>query len=221
MKKLSLISLIILTVFAFYSCEEDEEGSSINNSFKDSRDGKTYKTVTIGDQIWMAENLNYETDTGSWFYKDEQTNEEVYGRLYTWEAAIEACPTGWHLPTDDEWKELERFLEMSESNINGTSMTRGASVFISTHLKEVGTTHWQDSDYIDYMDNSTEFTALPGGFRYSHVEYTGMRLFGYFWTSTEENATSAWVRVLHYDNFGIWRKTENKNSAISVRCIKD
>ncbi len=71
----------------------------------DLRDDRRYKTVIIGDQTWMAENLNFKTN-GSWCYKGKNKNCEKYGRLYTWDAAKMACPLGWHLPTDSEWKQL-------------------------------------------------------------------------------------------------------------------
>ncbi|MCL2100495.1 MAG: hypothetical protein FWH22_02140 [Fibromonadales bacterium] len=75
----------------------------------DSRDGKTYKIIDIGDEIWMAENLNYYIE-GSVCYNFYKENCEKYGRLYKWEMAKEACPAGWHLPSDEEWTELENFV---------------------------------------------------------------------------------------------------------------
>ena len=74
--------------------------------FTDARDGKIYKTVKIGDQVWMAENLNYDAGEGSWCYKDSLSNCEKYGKLYTWEAARRSAPKGWHLPSKEEFETL-------------------------------------------------------------------------------------------------------------------
>ena len=72
----------------------------------DPRDGQTYQTVTLGNQTWLAQNLNYETDNNSWCYDDDPENCETYGRLYDWEAAMSACPDGWHLASDEDWTTL-------------------------------------------------------------------------------------------------------------------
>jgi len=105
--KLSTILLmlgIIASTVLFISCKKDEEkGTPTGNptgEFTDSRDSQVYKWVKIGEQTWMAENLNYET-LDSWWYDDSPSNGKIYGRLYTWDAAVDACPSGWHLPTDE------------------------------------------------------------------------------------------------------------------------
>jgi len=81
---------------------------TIQGTFTDPRDGKVYKTVKIGEQVWLAENLNYETE-GSLCYNNDPANGEKYGRLYTLEQAKKACPLGWHLPDNKEWQTLINF----------------------------------------------------------------------------------------------------------------
>src|ERR1700756_4772515 len=76
-------------------------------SFKDERDGQTYKTVTLGKQTWMAQNLNFKTTDGSYYYNDDPKNGETYGMLYSFNVLKDACPKGWHIPSDAEWEELE------------------------------------------------------------------------------------------------------------------
>ncbi len=119
-------------------------------SFTDPRDGQTYNTVKIGNQWWMAENLNYDADTGSWCYNDNSSNCTTYGRLYDWATALTVAPAGWHLPTDAEWTVLTDYL-------GGLSVAGGK-------MKETGTTHWSSPN--TGATNESGFTALPGGSRY-------------------------------------------------------
>ena len=92
------ISLLIFTSFVF------AQGS--DNSFTDSRDGKCYKIVKIGAQVWMAENLTYKTNSGCWAYNNNQSNVKKFGYLYNLEAAKNASPKGWRLPTKEEYENL-------------------------------------------------------------------------------------------------------------------
>ncbi len=99
-------------MFAQQACKTENEVTP--SHYTDVRDGKSYKIVKIGSQIWFAENLNYKTKF-SWCYDNDSANCETYGRLYDWKSASTACPNGWHLPSDDEWKTLEMNLGMSQS----------------------------------------------------------------------------------------------------------
>ncbi len=103
MKKLSILIVYLVTITFLSSCAcMVKKGSNV---LKDKRDGQKYEIVTIGNQIWMAENIAYETEKSS-CYDGVPANGKEYGRLYTWEAAKTVCPDGWHLPTEAEWNTL-------------------------------------------------------------------------------------------------------------------
>jgi uncharacterized protein (TIGR02145 family) len=107
MKTKLILSLIIsVTINAFLQAQT-------YGSFADTRDGNTYRTVKIGHQTWMAENLNYDTERGCSCYKEEILNCDKYGRLYDWNAARYVCPTGWHLPSRKEFESLKNFINQS------------------------------------------------------------------------------------------------------------
>ena len=181
--------------------------------FIDNRDGKTYKTIQIGNQVWMAENLNYEPSSGYWIYDNDFSYASTYGLLYNWETANNVCPSGWHLPSDTEWKQLEMYIGMSQSDADNTD-ERGTNE--GTKLK--ATYGWSANG------NGTDeygFTALPGGMRNSAGYFFQAGLCAYFWSSTEDGSFYACYRSLSY-NTGIYRSnTGGKGDAFYVRCIKD
>jgi len=170
--------------------------------FKDHRDGNTYRTVKIGNQVWLAENLNYEIED-SWGYYD---NGWMYGRLYTWYAARIACPVGWHLPTRQEWNEL---LE-----------TVGGPSVAGRKLKaENG---W------DKYGNGTDkykFSALPGGHLNTNGDFYGAGASGYWWTATEYGGYFAkyyaYRQYMDYNYDYVVEHSYDKDNRYSVRCVKD
>jgi len=212
------------------------EGGS-GNTFTDPRDGQAYNIVAIGRQTWMAENLKYLPDvnpsldgsnSSPYYYAyDYQgtnvseakatTNYQTYGVLYNWNAALNACPDGWHLPTDDEWKTLEMYLGMSQSESDDVDW-RGTDE--GGKLKETGTTNWWSPN--TGATNSSGFTALPGGFRYSNGSFYNLGIDGYWRSrsSSESSGTGAWGRRLRYDYSQVGRGTD-ETSGFSVRCLKD
>lgn len=157
-------------------------------------------------------------------------NYATYGVLYNWTAAMNGaessdanpsgvqgiCPDGWHLPSDAEWKQLEMYLGMSETDVNSTGW-RGTVE--GGKLKEAGTTHWADPNA--GANNESGFTALPGGNRGSHGLFYGFRDDGYWWSSTESGTYDAWYRRLGYDSSSVGRYFVNKSMGFSVRCLRD
>lgn len=187
-------------------------------SFNDPRDRKVYKTVKIGNQIWFAENLAYKNSTGCWAYNDNVKNVSTFGYLYDWKTAKNVCPSGWHLPSDVEWKKLTDFLggevevEMNLKNVKGASNAGGK-------MKERGTAHWASPNA--GAINSSGFTALPGSCRYPSGSFYIAGTDACFWTASEKNNRNAWGRFL-YSKYGfVNRYADIKESGFSVRCVKD
>ncbi|RLD66527.1 MAG: hypothetical protein DRI95_06575 [Bacteroidetes bacterium] len=187
--------------------------------------------LVTGNDNWVAL-LDNNTDKVHCYYNDNTGGEaETYGALYTWAAAMDGaastdvnpsgipgvCPSGWHLPSDDEWKELEVYLGMSQSaadNINWRGTDQGG------RLKESGTLHWDDPN--TGANNLSGFTGLPGGFR---PDNTGIcvqiRTGGLWWSTTQYDGTTAWYRHLQHERETVGRWRNNKSRGFSVRCVKD
>ncbi len=204
--------------------------------FTDPRDGNTYTYQTYGTQVWMTKNLAYlpsvvgpgtgSSSTAYYYLYDYNgadvatakatSNYTTYGVLYNWSAALTACPEGWHLPSDAEWKQLEMYLGMTSAQADATSW-RGTDE--GGKLKETGTTHWTTPN--TGATNSSGFTALPGGYRSADGPFGRIGGYGYWWSSTHAFADDAWLRLLPYDRSSVDRDGYGKDYGLSVRCLQD
>jgi len=203
-------------------CKTETEDNCEYGELVDDRDGQTYKTVKIGDQWWMAENLNYETHA-SYCYNDSAEYCEKYGRLYLWSVAVGksesecgygytcslpsgniqgVCPNGWHLPSKAEWETL--------FNAAGGSSTAG------TKLKS--TSGWNHSG--DGSD-AFGFSVLPAGNRGDNGIYGSEGDHAFFWSSTEDSSNYAYYIYLYYDIDSAYLGNNDKCDGFSVRCIQD
>ncbi|MDR2579920.1 MAG: fibrobacter succinogenes major paralogous domain-containing protein [Fibromonadaceae bacterium] len=168
--------------------------------YVDKRDGQSYKCVKIGKQTWLAQNLNYELED-SYCYNNNPEHGELYGRLYTWAAALGACPIGWHLPSKAEWLELANFIGIQTA---------------ATALKSISGWVGENIGTDDYT-----FAALPAGYRAEgkHFHYLG-KLAGW-WTASELSADKACAVRINSSARQIQPEEYSKLSAFSIRCIRD
>jgi len=187
-------------------------------------EGNTYKTIQIGGQTWMAENLRTKTlkdgtaialvtDVTGWSnlttpaYSWYGNNSDVYGALYNWHTVNtgKLCPDGWHVPDDNEWNILIEYL--------------GGEGVAGSKLKEAGSSHWQSPN--TGASNESGLTALPGGVRNLNGTFSNVRRYGYWWSSTERTATDAWARSLYFGYNNADRVSSSIRSGFSVLCVKD
>ncbi len=222
------------------NCTFDVTVTSCGSPFTDTRDGQSYNTVLIGTQCWMAENLNIgtiiiggsnQTNNGTiekYCYNNSTSNCDIYGGLYQWDEAMQyvttagtqgICPANWHLPSDAEWKTLEEYLGMcsgSGSGCSGATGWRGSDE--GGKLKESGTSHWKSPN--TGATNSSGFTGLPAGDRFTNATFHYLSSRTYFWTSTE-HGINAWRRYLNYQKAKVNRNYDSKAYGFSVRCVRD
>jgi len=205
-------------------------------------DGNSYETIIIGEQEWMAENLkttHYNngdvipniTNNEDWVnlttgaygdYDNNPSNSETYGRLYNWYTVDDSrgvCPVDWHVPSDEEYKTLEMYLGMSQSEADGTGWrgtNEGSKLAGNASL-------WSNGSLESNAEFGTSgFAGVPSGYRdnANGGSYYDIGLYGYFWSSTEGNSTSAWRRYLTYSNAGVYRINYGKRYGFSVRCVR-
>ncbi|NVO09428.1 MAG: hypothetical protein HXX16_05650 [Bacteroidales bacterium] len=197
--------------------------------------GNKYQIKTIGTQIWITKNLETtKFNDGSdipliqddLLWSSTSTSASCkytdFGKLYNYYTVVDSrklCPTGWHVPTDEDWKTLETFLGMSQSQADATGLRgtdeggklkyKGISIYDGWYFPNTGAT------------NSSGFTALGAGYRSDNGAFNNDSKSANFWTSSEFDATSAWTRLLNYDNAQIIRLNIKKGYGFSVRCVKD
>ena len=210
---------------SFTTLENPNSNWGPGDYWTDLRDGQIYSTVAIGDQVWMAENLNIGIQiTGSSFpeyydviekycYNDNSGKCDVYGGLYTWDEMMNyeyveltqgICPDGWHLPSDSEWQQMESFLGVDPSELNLWGL-RGT-----------------DEAYMLLDGGSTGFDALMAGYReYTNNLFFYEDVYAYFWTTNEYDLYYPIYRLLHWNSGQIYRAYDYTYQAASVRCIKD
>jgi len=227
--ELNILDLVIMVNLVLYG----EAGACIDI------DGNVYETVQIGEQVWMAENLKVThyndgseipniTNDGDWgslsagaygVYNNDPLNADIYGNLYNWYAVDDdrgVCPSGWHIPSDEEFMELEMYLGMSEEEANSTSWrgtNEGSKLAGNSDL-------WNSGD----LENNSEFgtsgfSAFPAGYRSTNGFYYDIDYRSYFWSSSEFNSYKAWYRYLFYSNSNVSRFTNFKHYGFSIRCL--
>ncbi|HNX86144.1 MAG TPA: fibrobacter succinogenes major paralogous domain-containing protein [Bacteroidales bacterium] len=197
-----------IMVLIFTSVFYNATWSQVTDTLVDPRDSKIYQTIKIGDQTWMAQNIDFKTKGFWWCYKDDSINCEKYGKLYRWESAMKACPKGWHLPSDNEWKELFDFL-------GGSKIAGG---------KMKSTNGWIDDE--GTSTNSSGFNAIPSGQGLNTgAGIGGNRGVGYIavWWSATKPELSFNPHYVFVNNQGDKVKIEEcrPNMQFSVRCVKD
>ena len=169
--------------------------------FKDSRDKQKYRVVKIENRLWFADNLNYKKE-GSFCYKEDESQCQAYGRLYTWDAAVSACPEGFHLPTEDDFQSL---WHAAGADFNAAYLLKAAYGWS-------GETNGNDT---------LKFSAMPAGNRFDDETYGNVSKFAFFWSSeasTEKQNARVWYMTSKSMAYSFMSKA--KIFAFSVRCVQ-
>lgn len=260
-KSKSIAFLLFILIFFILSCNQKEIIFEIpvlaDDEFIDIRDDQIYKFIELGDQIWMAQNLsstmytdgtpiNNVTDNASWleqtsgaycWYDNLETHKYPYGALYNGYAISQnVCPVGWHIPSDDEWTQLEIYLIAEGYNYDGSTNHNGTREYNNKIAKSMAVKagYWNSDyttdtegapgnyDYIDYM-NKSGFSVYPAGFRGNYKgEFYGETVWARFWSNTLNESN-----IFYYYRFlWFWEPSLNRNhftkvDGASVRCIKN
>lgn len=228
---------VLNTIFSFVilvlTINLQSQNNNCSGIIKD-KDGNQYKTIKIGSQCWMAENLktmHYDDGTaisGYFAYNNDTSYVKTYGLLYTWWAAMKnqsedeknkaviqgVCPEGWHIPSDAEWRKLELKLGINVEELNKSGW-RGTS--------EGGKLKSKDLWMAPNLDatNESGFSALPGGSKKFDGSFSSVEINGFFWTTSQLYGLTSWGRGLSATSGSIYRFSEDPDAAFSIRCIKD
>lgn len=237
-----LINLLLISGLAFTTltaCDKADDPSDdfLSTEIMKDADGNIYKTVKIGSQVWMAVNLKTTkyndgspipnvTDNDTWTnlktgaycnYDNLESNVTTYGRLYNWYTVNtgKLAPTGWHVATDDEWTTLENYLSanIDSSGSAAKALASKTDWALSTEAGAVG------NDLT--KNNTTGFTALPGGGRYNNGPYFNIKYFGHWWSSSESSEGYAYFRIMLCGGNHLTRISSDEQFGFSVRCVRD
>jgi len=209
----------------------------------DDRDGKTYNTLQVNDQCWMAQNLNIgvripgtndQTDNAiieKYCYLNSEANCDVYGGLYQWNEMMQysttqgikgICPTGWHMPSDAEWTNFSDYVKSQPNYLCSNNVNNIAKAMASTSNWITSSTTCAIGNNL-LANNATGFTAQSGGFRTtdSGGSFFNQSTYGYWWSSSASSTSYSHHRYLKNSSALLSRDTEYKSYGFSVRCLKD
>jgi uncharacterized protein (TIGR02145 family) len=188
----------------------------------DARDGQQYPVVAIGTQTWMAANLNFDSPAGSVSHPDGVQIPGA-GRLYTWAAACQACPSGWRLPSDQDWKLLETTLGLDARD---AELTGGRGIMVGQRVKTPDYDLWSgypglDKVLMNQVTNDTGLSIVPGGSYDPQTNaFSAFRTTGFYWSFTAEASDKAWMRSFTDNSNTAFRGVVKKDTYFSVRCLK-
>jgi uncharacterized protein (TIGR02145 family) len=251
MKNITIINVLISTIILInLGCTKEKTipvvifNPNLTYGILTDQDGNTYQTIQIGNQKWMAENLRTAryrngdeigtTTTAKlditseampryqWAYGGVESNATFYGRLYTWYTVTDnrnVCPTGWHLPTDAEWTVLTSYLINNGFGFEGSGTDIGKAM--------AARSGWTTDPTAGNIGNnqagndSSGFTALPGGYRFSTGEFSSAGYNSYWWSATESIAPNVLSRNVRYSFSEMSTYSAAKSFGFSVRCLQD
>jgi uncharacterized protein (TIGR02145 family) len=247
MKRIYLIAIILLVFSVYIGCKKDDNndgGDDVGGSKPCPEtptvtyEGQVYNTVLIGNQCWMAENLNVGTmingtnemtDDGvieKYCNDNSKENCDEYGGLYQWNEMMAyttiagvrgICPGGWHLPTNDEWKILEGTVD-SQYPVSDTMWNNSGFRGYDAGLNLKSTSGWYSGGNGSGLYH---YEALPGGLHKIDGSFLELAHIAVFWSSSEYDSSQAWLRFLDYEYDKVCSPISNKNYGYSVRCLKD
>lgn len=199
MKKPIFLTLFLFTLFSVQQLHAQE-----TDVLLDERDGNIYLIIQFNEQMWMAQNLKFDVGDGSLCYDGQETNCMLKGRWYTWQAAQKACPKGYRLPTDDDWKALEKYVGMNEADLDLRYNRNSGTV--GKFLK---------------VDGGLGFDAEYAGLVSPVGEDSYYTTHAYFWTASQFDDINGWARVIEKTKQGIDRQVITKTYGLNVRCVKN
>jgi uncharacterized protein (TIGR02145 family) len=229
---------VIIIIFTLFNIPLTEAQTSVVSRTVTDIDHNFYKTVVIGKYVWMAENLRtttynngnkipFVTGNAKWsslvhdaycWYDDSEKYSKIYGALYNWYAVNTGnlCPDGWHVPSDEEWKYLEGFVDSVYTTGDKTWDKTGLRGYNAGNQLKSKTGWRQGGNGSDAFG----FSALPGGERLNGFNNMGGSN-GYWWSCTEYDSVNAWYRSIIYSFDEVSRDIHPKKMGFSVRCIRD